>query len=93
MRESGRIILADPGGDKPILEAATLQCAHCGKHWIVVPGSGRVRGFCMRCNGPICGPKCAECLPAEKQIENIEAGRPLEFRPVKVGVSGLVLEK
>ena len=35
--------------------AHTLQCRHCGTHWIPMKGSGRVRGFCTKCNGVLCG--------------------------------------
>ena len=83
-REHGRIIVCDPGSDKPILEVATLQCCHCGGHWFPQPGSGRVRGFCTRCMGPICGPGCAECVPEEQLLENLEKGRPANWRPISV---------
>lgn len=86
MRESGTIIVAGPNFEGPVLEAGTVQCVHCGRHWIRRPGSGIIRGWCMRCNGPICGPQCEECVPQEQQIENIEQGRPLKFRPVRVAV-------
>lgn len=58
----------DYGG---ITEADLLTCAHCQYTWRVVPGSGRRRGWCRRCNGPLCGkPKCmAGCLPIAEQIE------------------------
>lgn len=75
MREAGTIIVTDPGSDKPLLEVATIQCAHCGRHWVPRPGSGRVRGFCTRCNGPVCGPGCAECVPAEARLEILEGTR------------------
>ncbi len=58
-----------------IIEEDTLQCVHCGMHWQVKPGSGNVRGFCGKCSGPICGPKCLECVPIEQGLENLEAGR------------------
>lgn len=86
-REAGRFVLSDPGADKPLLEATTVQCVHCGGHYIPRPGSGNVRGFCMRCNGPVCGPGCAECVPVEVLLENYEKHRPLDFRPVMVPVS------
>lgn len=93
MRESGEITITDPGADKPIAVAGTLQCCHCGTHWIPQPGSGRIRGWCSRCNGPVCGPGCAECVPHERQIENIEAGRdvltPLPASIVVPGIDGL----
>ncbi len=41
-----------------------------------------VRGFCLRCNGPICGPNCVECVPEEQLLENLEHGREMSFRPV-----------
>lgn len=40
--------------------AQTLQCVHCGKHWIPIRGSGIKRGFCQKCMGPLCG--SASCL-------------------------------
>lgn len=80
--EHGVIIIADPGSDRPLLETKTLQCVHCGGHWIPLPGSGRVRGFCQRCMGPVCGPGCAECIPEEQMLENIEKGRPADYRPI-----------
>lgn len=51
--------------------AATIQCVHCGCHWIPVQGSGRRRGFCMICNGPLCGAqRCIEtCLPWQKKLD------------------------
>jgi hypothetical protein len=35
--------------------AQTLKCRHCGGHWIVLKGSGIRRGWCIKCNGPLCG--------------------------------------
>ncbi len=51
--------------------ACTIQCVHCGKHWVPVKGSGRRRGFCMMCNGPVCGDKaCIEtCLSWQKKLD------------------------
>lgn len=53
----------------------TLMCVHCQMHWIVKPGSGKSRGFCMRCDGPTCGKLMCEirCVPFEKMIEEREA--------------------
>lgn len=86
-REYGRVTLTDPGSDRPLLEAATLQCCHCGGHFAPRPGSGTVRGFCTRCMGPVCGPGCAECVPAEQLLTNLETGKPLDHRPIIVPVS------
>lgn len=75
LRPHGVGILADP--DLPHEQQSDYrQCIHCQKSWKVEPGSGRLRGFCMKCNGPICGPRCSECHgPFEKVCEDIEAGR------------------
>ncbi len=54
--------------------ADTVQCVHCGAHWVPQIGSGRRRGFCMRCNGLVCGRSdCYACVPAERQLEIREA--------------------
>lgn len=84
-REAGIVIISDPGADKPLDEIATLQCVHCGGHFPHRPGSGITRGFCMNCNGPVCGKSCAKCVPEEQLLENIEKGRPEDFKPVSVG--------
>lgn len=76
MRESGLITITDPGRDRPLVEQPTLQCCHCGRHFVPRPGSGQVRGWCLRCNRPVCGPACAACVPLEQQLANLEAGRP-----------------
>lgn len=85
-REAGRIIVSDPGSDKAILETGTVQCCHCGGHFVRQPGSGKVRGWCMNCSGHVCGPGCAACVPAEQMLENMEQGRPDDFRPVVASV-------
>ena len=82
----GHITVCDPGADKPIMVAGTLQCCHCAKHWVPQPGSGRVRGWCMNCNGPVCGPACAKCVPIEQYLENVEKGRAEDFRPTQIFV-------
>ena len=82
-RQAGEITITDPGADRPLVTAATLQCVHCGRHWVPAPGSGRLRGYCAKCDGPVCGPDCLECVPHERQLENLEAGRPvLTTRPL-----------
>lgn len=60
-----------------IQDGDTLSCCHCGRHWEVRVGSGAERGFCTRCMGYVCGPTCYECVPKERRLENVEAGRPL----------------
>lgn len=68
-----------------VVQGATLSCCHCQTTWVVQKGSGRLRGFCQNCMGFVCGPGCAECVPLERRIENIEAGRPENTpAPVKI---------
>lgn len=86
---AGYVSITDPEGG--LIEADTLQCCHCGRHWRVQPGSGKQRGWCMRCNGPVCGPGCAECVPQEQRLENLEQGRPAGHRRIAAPVSGLWL--
>lgn len=83
-REYGTITVVDPGSDRPLLQASTLQCCHCGGHWWPQPGSGNLRGFCTSCMGPVCGPGCSACVPTEQLLENMEKGRDWTFRPIIV---------
>jgi len=84
---AGEIIYHCRESGKELAAFKTLRCQHCGMHWIVMPGSGRRRGWCMSCNGPTCGKaECDACVPTEQQLENIEAGRDLLFRPIRVGI-------
>lgn len=72
--------------DKAPIERETLQCCHCGRHWIVVPGSGRKRGFCTKCMQVTCGhAKCDPCVPVEKQLDMIEKGK---IDGIKISVPG-----
>lgn len=66
-----------------VVDCDTLSCSHCHGQWEVVAGSGKLRGFCNRCAGYVCGrPECMnQCLPFEARLENIEAGRH-ELTPV-----------
>jgi hypothetical protein len=60
-----------------IIDCDTLQCCHCGGHWEVIVGSGRLRGFCTKHLDYTCGrPECMVCLDKEQRLENLEAGRP-----------------
>ncbi len=57
-------------------ECDSLQCCHCGAHWRVEPGSGRVRGMCRNCMQVTCGAKkCDECMHFMKKIELYEEGK------------------
>lgn len=82
-REAGLMTWSDPGADKPLREQRTHQCVHCGGHFPAEPGSGKLRGFCMMCNGFFCGPQCEKCVPTDLYLENIEKGREDDFRPTQ----------
>ena len=58
----------------------TICCVHCGMHWTPVIGSGRVRGWCWKCDGSTCGKELCEtrCVPMEQMIEQIEARGRIE---------------
>jgi hypothetical protein len=54
----------------------TLKCCHCGHVWIPIKGSGRIRGWCMKCSGPTCGShECNACYPFEKKLNDYEKGK------------------
>lgn len=75
----------------PVLTRDVVCCCHCGFMWQYQPGSGRIRGFCTRCNGLCCGrPSCnvTGCVSRWQQLDNMEAGRPLDFRPIMVRAGG-----
>ena len=69
----GYIIITDADGTK---EFDTRSCPHCGGHFIIVPGSGRLRAFCQLCTAPICDKaQCLEHSPFMKRLELVEAGK------------------
>lgn len=44
--------------------ATTLQCPHCGAHFVSRKGSGHRRTFCMKCMAVTCGQSaCDACKP------------------------------
>lgn len=76
-REYGAVLVTDP--ETGTQDFMTLMCVHCNRHWRYVPGSGRERGFCLRCMGPTCGRRrCDECIPVEKWCEMVEAQARME---------------
>ena len=91
-KPSGLVFVTGPDGE--IQEGETLSCVHCQHTWVKQTGSGKVRGWCEKCCGPICGPSCLECIPAELRWDNLESGKP-ELTPavvkilVPAGVEGL----
>lgn len=77
MKPAGYVLTSDPDSGQQRQEIPAYQCVHCGFTWTPQPGSGIERGWCMKCNGPICGRGCADsCVPKEQQLLNIEAGLP-----------------
>lgn len=83
IKPSGVLITTHPDTDL-CEQVDTIQCVHCGCHWVHKAGSGRIRGFCLLCCGHICGPGCEECVPAEQMLENMEQGRDLRHRQIIV---------
>lgn len=52
------------------MERDTVQCCHCGMHWMVEPGSGKIRGFCLKCMQVTCGSaNCQACIPTERKLD------------------------
>lgn len=89
VRMRGTLISTPIDSDK-VVQRDCVQCVHCSRVWLWEPGSGRRRGYCLRCNGITCGrPLCDNaCMPILQMIENMEAGRPWDWRPVTVYVGG-----
>jgi hypothetical protein len=81
------ILISTPLDSDRIQIQETVRCCHCGKQWVWIKGSGRKRGFCLRCKGITCGgEKCDKCVPFEQQLENCESGRPIDYRPIIASV-------
>ena len=56
--------------------ADTIQCVHCGMHWVMLRGvEATLPRYCSKCDGLVCPnkPECTECVPAEKRLELREA--------------------
>ena len=87
----GGVIVSTPLDSDKKTESPMMCCIHCGIHWAPRPGSGTRRGFCTRCNGFVCGrAACVAwgCFDRDRVCDNIEAGLPINFRPIIVSVSG-----
>jgi hypothetical protein len=88
MKPHGYFFYTGPNGEQE--QGMLFQCCHCGKMHEVRKGIEKKCGRCPKCMGGkhggfICGPTCAECIPIEQRLENMEHGLPEETpRPVKV---------
>lgn len=61
-------------GNFTTIERDTVQCVHCGMHYIVQPGSGKQRGFCLKCMGATCGQaQCHTCVTIAQRLDMHEA--------------------
>ncbi len=70
MKRQDGVILID---NKEV--ADTKQCCHCGSHFIITKGSGRLRGWCTSCHAITCGGiNCCKCIPFSKRLDLYEAG-------------------
>ena len=64
--------------DQGRVERDTFQCRHCNRAVVVEPGSGKRRGWCLKCAGPTCGSRgCETCVPFLKRLERAESKRAL----------------
>ena len=63
--------------------ASTLQCPHCGSHFVSRKGSGKRRTWCLRCNAVTCGQHtCDPCIPFEKRLDICEKVPGLDISQV-----------
>lgn len=76
IKPHGTLIITPLDGSKE-QQIDLCQCVHCQKTWLMQPGSGRLRGYCGRCNGYVCGSHaCFECKgPWERYCDLAEAGK------------------
>lgn len=67
-KQSGGVVI----GGKHV--GYTIQCVHCGGHFISRPGSGKKRGYCLACDGITCGkPPCMAHIPYEAKLDYNDA--------------------
>ena len=88
-RDAG-VLVSTPVDGGPAVNRRLLRCVHCQHVWVDRPGSGKLRGFCARCAGPVCGrPECVcnGCLHWEKQLDCWEKGVTPGQAPVSVFVT------
>lgn len=86
------ILTSTPHDGGPAVVRDLVCCVHCAYTWAWMPGSGRRRGFCMRCNGITCGRQWCDargCCHRKQDLDNMEQGRPEGYRPIIVSVPAL----
>jgi hypothetical protein len=104
-RRSGVVVSKPYDGSREI-QFDTWQCVHCSLTQRHEPGSGRLRGYCLRCPGFVCGrPACVRrgCVSKEQELDLMSRGVPWDqvssdLVPVVVAVpagvpGGIILGK
>lgn len=86
-------LISTPYEGGPVTQADTVQCVHCQYTSLWVADSPRWWSFCTKCAGLICGQReclARGCVHKEQQLDNIERGLPLDYKPVIVHVPAAV---
>lgn len=84
MKADGEIHLVDRETGRTRTEG-TYQCCHCARHITIQNGSGKLRGFCLRCHKVTCGrPCCDACVHWRQKEDNLAGGLNVNHRPVIV---------
>jgi hypothetical protein len=90
----GGVLISTPFDGGPEIVTDIITCGHCDYSWLFIPGSGRRRAFCMTCGRMLCGrPFCEllSCTCQEQRLENMENGRPFDFKPITISTAGLIV--
>lgn len=75
-RRSG-VVVSRPYDGGAEVQSDTAQCQHCSYTWQHTPGSGKRRGWCLRCHGFVCGRPCCEargCVSKEEEMDQMSRG-------------------
>lgn len=90
----GILLVTDRETGRVLFEGNLRQCIHCQNTWTYKPGSDVRRGFCVRCNGNLCGrPQCDTCYHKERRIEDMEAVAWMNKRVIEAAVRQQQLRK
>ena len=85
-------IITGPSG--PAMEEDQVACVHCRHPWVIKPGSGRKRGWCLKCHGITCGTgACDVCIPYEDRfdLKYTELRRLRDMRAKAEYVTGIII--